>query len=735
MASRRKGTKPKHEPPPPPKLSRRGVWLRAAIIVLAGAAVYANSLSGPFVLDDQDTIVMNEQIRQLWPPSVVLFPALELPVAGRPAVNVSFALNYALGGLDVRGYHLVNIATHIACALLLFGIVGRTLNLPSLRDRFGTRSTDLAFAASLIWLVHPLLTDAVDYVTQRTELMLGFFYLLTLYTSIRAVRLKPDTTNDDQVRPDTTYDHSDKGWLTLSVIACVLGMASKESMVTAPLMIVVYDRIFVFRTWRETWQRRAVFYVPLAATWMVLAALIWSGPRFRSAGFSSGVSPWIYLLNQAQMIVRYLRLAIWPRGLVVDYGVPRALTLTDAAPHGALVLSLAALTIWALVRAPKIGFLGAWFFTTLSPTSSIVPIATEVGAERRMYLPLAAIVVLGVIGFAWVLERYARQSRPAPFADPTASPPELQRRRANARAHVAGLAALAVVAAALAAGTVLRNREFASAVTLVRTAAERWPTPRAQTSLGVALVAEGRHEEAIAQLQKALADDPNAHYALGVALFQQGKLDEAVTHLRGFLERESLRLEVPVAHELIGRALRTQGKHAEAEQEFRLVLKMTPSNGNVHGLLAETLFRQQKFDEAVGHYRQFLAFRPNDISTLMQLGIAYVNLRRSDDAIVQFRRVVELVPQDAAAQRNLARALLETRAFAEAEPHARQAVRLRPDDAVAHDQLGLALAGQGKLDEAIAELRRSLQIDPNDAEVREHLAAVVEAKGPPARRP
>ena len=168
MASRRKGTKPKQESAPPPKLSPRGVWLRAALLVLAGAAVYANALSGPFVLDDQDTIVVNQQIRQLWPPSVVLFPALELPVAGRPAVNVSFALNYALGGLDVRGYHLVNIAIHVACALLLFGIVRRTLNLPSLRDRFGTRATDLAFAVALIWLVHPLMTDAVDYITQRT---------------------------------------------------------------------------------------------------------------------------------------------------------------------------------------------------------------------------------------------------------------------------------------------------------------------------------------------------------------------------------------------------------------------------------------------------------------------------------------------------------------------------------------------------------------------------------------
>jgi tetratricopeptide (TPR) repeat protein len=417
------------------------------------------------------------------------------------------------------------------------------------------------------------------------------------------------------------------------------------------------------------------------------------------------------------MIVRYLRLAIWPRGLVVDYGAPSPLTLVDAAPYAALVLALVALTIWALVYAPRLGFLGAWFFVTLSPTSSIVPIATEVGAERRMYLPLAAVVLLGVVGLAWLLERYVRLQ------------PDSEQELTTRRAHVAGLVALAVVAIALAAGTVRRNREYASAVSLARTTVERWPTPRAQTSLGVALVAARQYDEGINELQKGLAGDPVAHYPLGVALFQEGKLDEAVMHLREFLAHESARIEVPAAHQLIGSALKAQRKYGEAEQEFRQVLAMTPSNGDAHGLLAETLSRQQKFDEAIVHLQQYLAYRPNDISALMQLGIADVALGRQDDAIVQFRHVVELVPQDAAARRNLARSLLEKRAFDEAEPHARQAVLLRPNDAIAHDELGLALAGQGKFEDAIAELRRSLQIDPNDAEVRAHLAAVVAAKG------
>jgi tetratricopeptide (TPR) repeat protein len=668
------------------------MWLRALVLVVAGALAYANALSGPFVLDDQDTIVMNEQIRQL-SPSVVLFPALELPVAGRPVVNVSFALNYAADGTNVLGYHLFNIALHICSALLLFGIVRRTLAMPSVRGRLGAHSMNLAFAVALLWLLHPLQTDAVDYVTQRTELMMGFFYLLTFYAAIR------------------TFEQG--RWWIVAIAACALGMGSKESMVTAPFMIPVFDRIFVFGTFGDAWRQRARLYVPLAATWLVLIALVWSGPRFRSAGFATGVTPWTYLLNQTGMIVRYLRLAVWPRGLVVDYGVPRELTAADVWPYALFLLVVAALTVWALARAPKVGFLGAWFFTTLSPTSSVVPIATEVGAERRMYLPLAAVIAFAVIGVVWLWRR------------------ETPSRRAGGGAYVA----LALVALALGAGTVARNREFGSTVALARTTVERWPTPRAHHSLGSALVGDGQDEEGIRQLREAVAGEPAAEYTLGVALFKEGKLDEALVHLREFLAHESARIEVPMAHELIGRVLRTQGRFAEAADEFRTVLAMMPSKGEVHGLLAEALLRQQIFDQAGTEFERFLTYRPNDVSALMQLGITYAALGRQDDAIRCFRRVVELNPEDGGAHRNLARSLLDKGAYAEATPYARRAVALRPLDAVAHDELGLALAGQGNLDDGIVELRRALQLDPNDNEVRGHLQAALGAKAALIRRP
>ena len=380
----------RHDPPssfPAATRARFTLSSRLALLVLvcAGALAYANSLSGPFIIDDAVTVVDNTHIRQLWPLSQALVNERESPVAGRPLVNLSFAINYALGGLDVSGYHLVNLVLHVLCALLLFGIVRRTLVLPSLH--LAERSTPIALATALLWLVHPLNTEAVDYVTQRTELMMGACYLLTLYAAIRA--------------RDSTRSVSGKRehwWLVLAVVACGLGMACKESMVTAPVMVWLYDRIFLDGTRRMRWQ----FHVALAATWLVLVALSWSGPRIHSAGWSAGVSAWTYLLNQAVMIARYLRLTLWPADLVLTYGYPRPLTLGNVLPAALLVVALLAVTVVSLRLAPRLGFLGAWFFVTLAPTSSIVPIATEVGAERRMYLPLMALVLLGVLALDWL---------------------------------------------------------------------------------------------------------------------------------------------------------------------------------------------------------------------------------------------------------------------------------------------------------------------------------------------
>ena len=676
-----------------------GLWWRLSLIVFLGFLAYWNSLSGPFVFDDEVSIVTNSSIREWWNLTKIFARQLDTPVAGRPLVNFTFALNFAFGGLSVSGYHLWSVFTHLACALLVFGVVRRTLELPAFEAGLGRRSVDLAFATALVWALHPLNTEAVDYLTQRSETMMALFYLLTVYGSIRATRR-------DRAR----------GWQAIAVLSCALGMACKESMVTAPLMVLLYDRIFVYDSLKGTLRARWDFYGGLALTWTISAALILPGPRAHSAGFWSGVDPWTYLLNQTIMIARYLRLSLWPKGLVLNYGWPVPLTLPDVVPYALLVVLLVLLTVSALILRPGLGFLGAWFFVTLAPTSSFVPIATEVGAERRMYLPLIALVALAVIGGSRVLDglRHTSSGRSAPVATPFA--------------RLGGTFVLVVVSAALAAGTIARNREYASGLSLARTTLARWPSGFAHHMVGSELAFLGRDDEAIPHMREAIRTYPSGRYNLGVALFNTGKLDEAIEQFQTFVRQEPWLLEVVSARSILGQAFMIKERWPEATEQFRLVLTMVPSNIQARRLLADALSRQQAFEEATLHYREYLAARPRDTVALSGLGVALASSGRLDEAISTFRQAVALEPQSPRAHFNLGTALLDHDEADAARAEAERAVALSPNDADAYDLLGRSLAVQGKLDEAIAQFERSLRIDPNHAAAHHDLTEVLRAR-------
>ena len=630
-----------------------GLGWRAVVIVVAGFLAYANSFAGPFILDDVLSIVENDQIREWRELGTVLFPERELPTAGRPLVNFSFAVNYALDGLNVRGYHLLNLIYHLVSGLLVFGIVRRTLRQSRLKERFGGTSLNLGFAAALLWTLHPLNSEAVNYLTQRTELMMGLFYLLTVYASVRA--LQPHA----------------RSWNALAVVACAAGMACKESMVTAPVMVVLYDAVFVFGSLKRAFRERGRFYLALSMSWVVLAAVMWSGPRVHSAGFSAGVDLWTYLLNQTVMIARYLRLAVWPRALVVNYGWPLELVLRDVLPYALFITGLLVLTVVALVRQPKWGYLGAWFFVTLAPTSSIVPIATEVGAERRMYLPLVAVVVLAVVGASFV------------------------KRVVSTR----GAAVLAVVAALLLAGTYSRNREYRSSLGLARTVVERYPSSVAHHYLGVELLAAGDRDAAMTELRRAIPGAPAAHLTLGVELLNEGRTDEGIDQLRAFLREEPMLLEARPARQRLGAALLSEGRWTEAIDELQMVLTMNPSNTQrleTHGLLALAFLRAERFEDAIAYYRQYLRARPNDHDMLLGLGIALAETDELEEAIPVFRRVADRDPRNADAQRGLASVLYEHRNFEDALAPAELAAALQPSDPNAHVLLGRVLAPVGK---------------------------------------
>jgi protein O-mannosyl-transferase len=658
--------------------------------------VYANSLLGPFIFDDHIAIVENDSIRAWWQIGRVFAPERELPTAGRPLVNLSFAVNYALGGLHVVGYHVVNVALHVLCGLLLFGLIRRTLELPTMRSRWGQYATRVALFAALLWTVHPLNTEAVNYVTQRTEVMMALFYLLTLYAVCRASPARGGWR-----------------WSAIAVVSCAAGMACKETMVTAPIVIVLYDRVFSFRSLRDAWHARWRMYAALASTWVLLGVLVWSGPRIHSAGFATSISPWTYALNQTAMVTRYLWLAVWPAALVSNYGTPAQLTFVDVLPYAMLIAALLGLTVIALRKAPGAGFLAAFAFITLAPTSSLIPIATEAGAERRMYLPLAALVTLIVCAAVRMTDRLAESQ----FID---------HRRTIDRNTMAriGAALCAVAAVGLAARTVMRNREYGSALTLARTTLARYPTSTAHFMVGSELSIGGQHREAEQELRAAIPGPARVGYVLGLDLFEQGRVDEAIDQLSTFVREQPSLLEAVSARQTIGRALVKRQRWAEAAAQFRLVLQMHPSAEqriDTAGSLADALFRQRAFADAVPWFREYLEAQ-RDVGALTNLAISLGATDRLAEGLPLFRQAAELDPANVAFTLNLANALADSGHNQEAIAAADRALALQPATAAAYDVMGRALAAEGRLTDAANAFARALQIAPGDADAREGLS-------------
>jgi tetratricopeptide (TPR) repeat protein len=642
-------------------------WASTALValLLAGAAIFAyqTSFAGVFVFDDEFAIQRNPNIRTLWPLSRALSAPPESPVSARPVASLTLAVNYALaplesrdvmapGGVDappdvtrrflanVWGYHFMNLALHVLAALAAYGVVRRTLVSDRLRPRFGPASGALASAVALVWVVHPLTTDAVTYVTQRTEVLMGLFYLLTLYCAIRGAEPGVDRARR-------------RGWAAAAVVACALGMGSKQTMVTAPFVVLVWDWMFGSPTAEATEasarRLRWRLYAGLAATWAILAAGIALERWPHSIGIDrEGWTPWTYLLTQAGVIVHYLRLSFVPMPLVLDYdGWPMARSVLDVAPQAALLGVLVGATIAAVLRRAPWGFAAAWCFALLAPSSSVLPLATEIAAERRMYTALVGVVSLAVIG-AYVLGQFLLE-RLAPD------------RRPQRTVRAVAILALAGVTGSLAMLTLDRNRDYWSEERIWRDTVEKRPdNPRARLNYGVVLAAERRYPEAEAQLREALRlKEPvaKAHLNLGSILCSQQRFDEGIPHLERAV---ALDPELSTAQANLGEAYGALGRRAQAAKHFALAVEGEPGKLfllNRLGWLLATSPEDDVRDAAraveLGERAVRLTSRQDPLS-LDTLAAAYAEAGRFDEAAATLREALQLLARRGAADRSMA---------------------------------------------------------------------------------
>jgi tetratricopeptide (TPR) repeat protein len=537
----------------------RKTWAAVALLVVVVSATYANSFHGPFVFDDIPSIVENQSIRHLGSAQVLAAPPDAITTTGRPAVNLSLAINYAIAGLGVEGYHVVNLAIHILAALALFGLVRRTLLLPKLSAQFGAAARGLALAVALVWAVHPLQTESVTYIVQRAEAMVGLFYFLTIYCLLRGA---------------TTARGS--AWYAAALATCTLGMASKEVMVSAPLVALLYDRIFITDSFKETMRRRWRLWLALASTWMLLALLLYSSHnRAGSAGFGLGISVWEYARTQFGCIVHYLRLTFWPSPLVLDYGCAVASTVAEIVPAAVIVVVLLAATVAALALEPTLGFLGMWFFAILAPTSSIVPLPGQTEAEHRMYLPLAAVAVLLVLAVHRTVGRLGWRSGQAEVA------------------------LLSVVVAVLGWGSFCRNEVYRSDLTIWDTTVRNCPLNyRAYLSLGKAHDSRGQYDAAVRDYDHAILlrrDFVEAFNNRGAAYEAMGQAEAAI---KDYDKAIALQPDAAEAYSNRGNIHQSMGHYEAAIKDYAKAIALNPNLAAAYQNRAIAHFQIRAFDKA-----------------------------------------------------------------------------------------------------------------------------------------
>lgn len=647
---------------------------------IAVTAIYWNSLSSPFVFDDLGAVVWNESIRQF---SSALFPPAGTTVSGRPIANATLAINWAVSGANVWSYHALNIAIHALAAVVLFGLVRRTLSLPWSDGRSGASGTTVAFVVAVLWALHPLQTESVTYVAQRVESLMGLWFLLTLYAFSRsAISAQPQR------------------WQVVSVVACALGMATKESMVAAPLMVLLYDRCFVARSFRSAWGQRKIYYACLAGSWLILAWLV-AGTAGRSgtAGFEGEISAWSYLLTQSAAIVHYLRLVVWPAPLVFDYGTATVDGLHEVWWQTLALAGLATATVWACWRRQPWGFAGLWFFATLAPSSSVVPVATQTMAEHRVYLALAApIAVLVLAAAKWLGGR-------------------------------AVLAASLAVAVGLGLATFRRNSDYQSAERLWADAVEKHPANvRAHQNLASALIEAGRWAEGLAAAQRALAldaDEPDVRALVGRALVGLNRPAEALGHYDEALARDPGKVETL---NNLGMAYAALGRWTEAIERYEQVLQRDPAHAEAHNNLGNALAAIGRLPEAVRHYERAVRLRPDFADAQTNWGRALAESGRPAEAVERFEAALRLQP-DPAAHANLAEALVAAGRAAEARREYERAVTLAPDSVTLRLRFGNGLLALGDADGARAQFERVLQSQPNHGEAHYNLANTLARQG------
>ena len=672
--------------------------IQSLLIILLFSAVtlviYSNTFNSPFVLDDLRKIEDNPAIR------VDQFAPVEIMKAGfqssrmRPVAFMTLALNHSLHKYDVYGYHVVNVAIHILTGFFLYLVIAATLKTASIQHRYSQPDL-IAFFAALIWLVHPIQTQSVIYIVQRTNSLATLFFILSFLFYIYGRQTSR-----------TGYKWI---WLIASAFAWALSLGCKQITAILPFIIFIYEWFF-FQDLNRDWIKKRLKYLPGIIIFFILLVLVYTNfsPLEKIKSFHDYAADEFTvterLLTQFRVVIWYISLIIFPipSRLNLDYDFALSHSLLDPITTTLALIAISGLMALSFFLASKnrlLAFCIIWFFGTHLIESSILPLA--IIFEHRNYLPSMMVCLVPVV----LVYHYLKIDW----------------------LKIGLLCALVVV---LSAWAHQRNRVWEDNVTLWTDVVQKSPNKaRPHFNLGVALSEQNNDAEAIPHYQRTLEINPgmaHPHINLGRILEKQNRIEEAAAHYLTALQNEP---DLPEAHSNMGAILMKQGRTEEAIQFYQKALTIRPQFAQAHFGLANAHVQKGDFKQGIRHYYLALQFKPDYAEAHSNLGSIFLNAGENEKAINHYFAALQIDPVQVQAYNNLGIALMQEGRIEAAISQFQKALQLKPDFVMAQNNLRRALAIKKEIESEISHLQDIITNDPGNVELHFQLGNLYFRKG------
>ncbi len=632
-------------------------FLAIALIVIIGGWMYANTLQAPFQFDDQVFIVTNESIRSL---GNVKSIATYLEQPSRFVAFYSFALNYYFHGLDVFGYHMTNVVIHVINALLVWWLGGMLVGASNRKHTPGVclRSctvnrppgcvygSTVALFAALIFLCHPVQTQAVAYITQRFASLATMFYLLVvcLYMKGRVSHQLSDVSlqlsekakilaTDDKRRMTKTWRRIP--YFLGAAVAAILGMFTKEIVITLPLTIIWVEltlnepRRFGFPNLRGSFTVCLLLFcliIPAVFSFNISGLLF--GAKMSESHVGDVITFWPYVLTQFRVLATFIRLTLFPIGQNLDYDFALSQSIFEWSVLLSIVLIFSLLVAaWKIrKRHPLVAFGLFWFLLTLTP--NFIP-RRNIIFEHKLYLPLVGFSIALSAGLFAVMK--------------------------NIKKYVA---VCCVIIAVFAYLTVQRNKIWADPVALWADVVAKSPQKaRPHFNLGCAYLSRGAYAQAKHYLDQALIINPEyseAYNNRGNVHHQLHDYDQAVTD---FTKAVTINRDYYEAFNNRGFVYGLQARHNLAIADFSRAIRIKPNYAEAYYNRANTLRLKEKYDLAIKDYTQALAIKPNYLQAYNNRGATHGLSGRLDLAIEDFDKALQIDPTNQEAKDNREKAV------------------------------------------------------------------------------